>query len=204
MDKNTTKIIATAEKLFLKFGVKNVTMDDIAKEMAMSKKTIYTYFSKKEILVEVVVFTIFNRVAKRIYEIIASGLNPIQEIITIEEELAVHIDQQTSAMMYQLQKYYPKLYKKLTDKQTEVIDKTFRENLKRGLETGLYRDDINIDVITKIYYTTLISLHNQDIFPEDTYACYDLKREYLIYHLRGIASSKGEKLITKYIKNEAL
>lgn len=204
MDTNTTKIIATAEKLFLKFGVKNVTMDDIAKEMTMSKKTIYTYFSKKETLVEVVVFTIFDRVAKRIYEIIASELNPIQEIITIEDELAVHIDQQTSAMMYQLQKYYPKLYKKLTTKQSEVIDKTFRENLKRGLTMGVYRDDINIDVITKIYYTTLINLHNQDVFPEEIYACFDLKREYLIYHLRGITSSKGEKLITKYIKNDLL
>lgn len=204
MDTNTTKIIATAEKLFLKFGVKNVTMDDIAKEMAMSKKTIYTYFSKKETLVEVVVFTIFNRVAKRIYEIIDSELNPIQEIITIEDELAVHIDQQTSAMMYQLQKYYPKLYKKLTTKQSEVIDKTFRENLKRGLAMGVYRDDINIDVITKVYYTTLINLNNQDVFPEETYACFDLKREYLIYHLRGITSSKGEKLITKYIKTNLL
>ena len=201
---NKEKIIATAEKLFLKFGVKNVTMDDIAKEMSMSKKTIYTFFEKKVVLIDVVVFTIFSRVAKRIYDIIASNIDPILEIMTIEATLAVYIDEQTTAVMYQLQKYYPKLYAKLIAKQVEVIDKTFRENLKRGMSLGLYRKDINIDVITKIYYTTLVNLHNQDVFPEKMYACCDLKREYMIYHLRGIASEKGLELITKHIKEEKL
>jgi AcrR family transcriptional regulator len=201
---NKEKIIATAEKLFLKFGVKNVTVDDIAKEMTMSKKTIYTYFSKKEALIDKVVFTIFNRVAARIYDVIASNLDPILEIMTIESELAIYIDQQTSAMMYQLQKYYPKLYRKLTKKQSEVIDTTFRKNLERGVKLHLYREDINVDIITKIYYSTIISLHNQEVFPEEMYACCDLKHEYLIYHLRGIASDKGLKLITKHIKENKL
>ena len=201
---NKEKIIATAEKLFLKFGVKNVTVDDIAKEMGMSKKTIYTYFSKKEELIDKVVFAIFDRVAKRIYEIIASDLDPILEIMTIENELAIHIDQQTSAMMYQLQKYYPALYRKLIQKQTEVIDTTFRKNLERGLKMQIYREDINVDVITKIYYTTLTNLHDQEVFPEEMYACCDLKREYLLYHLHGIASDKGLKLITKHIKENKL
>jgi AcrR family transcriptional regulator len=201
---NKEKIIAIAEKLFLKFGVKNVTVDDIAKEMVMSKKTIYTYFSKKEELIDKVIFTIFSRVATRIYEVIASNLDPVLEIMTIESELAIHIDQQTSAMMYQLQKYYPKLYRKLIKKQSEVIDTTFRKNLERGVKLHLYREDINVDVITKIYYSTIINLHNQDVFPEEMYACCDLKREYLIYHLHGIASDKGLKLITKHIKENKL
>ena len=196
---NKTKIIALAEKLFMKYGVKQVTMDDIAHEMTMSKKTIYTYFPKKEHLVEVVVFAVFTRVKAQIEALIAENNDPILEIIKIETLLAEHIDTQTSAMMHQLQKYYPNLYEKLIAMQSQAIETTFTKNLERGLVLGLYREDINVDVITKIYYTTLINLQNQVVFPEEDYACCDLKREYMIYHLHGIASAKGLKLITNYI-----
>lgn len=204
VDENKQRIIDVAEKLFLKFGVKNVTVDDIAKEMHMSKKTIYTYFSAKKDLVEIVIVAVFTRVRNRIYEIIASGYDPILEIILIEQTIAEHIDQQTSAMMHQLQKYYIDLYNKLVSMQTSAIEDTFSVNLKRGISLGLYRQDINIDVVTKIYYTTLITLQNQAFFPEDKYECNDIKREYLIYHLRGIASDKGLELITKHIKENNL
>ncbi len=193
------KIILLAEKLYIKHGVKQVTMDDIAQEMTMSKKTIYTYFPRKENLVEVVVFSVFKRVKARIEALIAENNNPILEIIKIETLLAEHIDTQTSAMMHQLQKYYPNLYLQLTTMQSQAIETTFSKNLERGLKLGLYREDINVDVITKIYYTTLINLQNQAVFPEEDYTCCNLKREYMIYHLHGIAAAKGQKLITKYI-----
>ena len=195
------KIILKSTDLFLNLGFKSVTMDDIANEMGISKKTIYQHFQNKTKLVEATAMHVFENISHGIDCICELDKNPIEEIYEIKQFVMLHLKDEKSSPQYQLQKYYPKIYASLKTKQFEKMLGCVTQNLDRGITQGLYRDTIEIDFVARLYFNSMISLKDQHIFPRENFSMPMLMNNYLEYHLRGICSPKGLETLTKLHNN---
>ena len=194
------KILQRAADMFLNLGFKSVTMDDIANDLGMSKKTIYSHFSTKKKLVEASTFYVLDKVNETICSIIDADYDPIEETFTIKSMINNLLKNEKSSPSYQLQKYYPKIFKQVNDQQFEAVKSCIVENLKRGIVDGYYRKDIDIDLITRFYFSGNMNLTNQDLFPLDTYEMSSLKDTFLEYHIRAISTEKGLKTLKNILK----
>jgi AcrR family transcriptional regulator len=194
------KILHKSQDLFLNLGFKSVTMDDIASEMGISKKTIYVHFPNKTKLVEATTLHMFETISCGIDCICELKKNPIAEIFDIKQFVMDHLKNEKSSPQYQLQKYYPKIFATLKSKQFEVMQGCVTENLKRGMDQGLYRENINIDFISRIYFYGMVALKDQELFSLKTFSMNSLMENYLEYHLRGICTPKGLETLTEFLK----
>ena len=196
------KIIQHASELFLTLGFKSVTMDDIAREIGISKKTIYKYFSNKTKLVKATTLFTFNEINLGINQICALKKNPIEELFDIKEFVMNLLKDEASSPVFQLKKYYPEVYNSLQIKQIEVMQDCVKENLSRGMELGLYLEDLDVEFISRIYFSGITSIKDDQLFPVMLFPKKHLITKYLIYHLRAITTPKGLKYVEQFIKTE--
>ncbi|TWO32228.1 TetR/AcrR family transcriptional regulator [Seonamhaeicola sediminis] len=195
------KIINKAAELFLNFGFKSVTMDDIANEMAISKKTIYVHFANKTKLVEAVTFTVFENVCEGIDGICNTSDNPIKELYDIKMFVLHYLKDEKTSPQFQLKKYYPQIYNQLQLKQFEKMYDSVKESLQNGIDTGLFRESIDVDFISRMYFTGMTGIKDQTIFPLNNYDMEYLIESYLEYHLRAIVTDKGLQILNTFIKS---
>ena len=186
--------------MFLNYGFKSVTMDDIANEMGISKKTIYVHFPNKTKLVEATTLYMFETISCGIDHICALEKNPIEEVFDVKKFVMEHLKKEKSSPQYQLQKYYPKIFASLKSKQFEVMQGCVIENLNRGIKLGLYRDNINVNFISRIYFNCMVTLKDQELFPLKAFSMNTLMEYYLEYHLRGICTPKGLEKLNKILE----
>mgnify|MGYP003681879669 CR=1 FL=1 len=197
------KIIYNASKLFITYGFKSVTMDDIANHLGISKKTIYQHFENKTKLVEATTMHLFEIISHKIDCICELKKNPIEELYNIKSFVMLHLKDEKSSPQYQLKKYYPKISATLKKKQFEVMQECVTENLDRGVKNKIYRSEINIEFISRIYFNSMISIKDQDLFPLTNFSMNMLMDNFLEYHLRGICTPSGVDILTKIInKNQ--
>ena len=193
------KIKITATDLFLNLGFKSVTMDDIANEMGISKKTIYTHFNNKTALVNEVTSSLFCVISEGIDMICATEKNSIEELYEIKRFVMEHLKNEKSSPQYQLQKYYPKIYATLKKKQFDVMQDCVKDNLTRGVNSEMYRDNIDVEFVSRIYFTGVIGIKDNELFPTKMFPMNTLMDQFLEYHLRGICTPKGLKTLNKFI-----
>ncbi|PQJ71857.1 MULTISPECIES: TetR/AcrR family transcriptional regulator [Polaribacter] len=194
------KILEKSNELFLNLGFKSVTMDEIASSLGVSKKTIYKYFKNKTELIDAVALHIFNSICCGIDGICELNLNPINELFSIKRLILENLKDEKSSPQYQLQKYYPKIYASLKQKQFHVMQDCVIENLKKGIENKLYRDTIDLEFISRIYFNGMIGIKDKDLFPLTKYSMNTLMNYYLEYHLRGICTEKGIQQLENQLK----
>ena len=195
------KIISKSEELFLSLGFKSVTMDDIANAMGISKKTIYTHFSNKTELVEVVTFSILDHISEGIDKINAASINPIEELYDIKMFVMNYFKNERVSPQYQLKKYYLEIFERLKIKQFEKMHSCFENSLKQGITTGLFRPDIDINFISRLYFNGMTAIRDISIFPESDFDKNYLFESYLEYHLRAIVTNEGLNLLNNFIKS---
>ncbi len=195
-------ILNKAMEMFLAYGFKSVTMDDIAAQLGISKKTIYQHFANKTDLVEACTLNLFESISCGIDNIREQGKNSIEEIFIIRSFMMQHLNNETASPFYQLQKFFPKIFSCLRSKQFEKMNGCMLENLSKGIEHGLYRPEIDIDFISRIYFTGLTGIKDGDIFPADFFNVQDLTKKYLEYHLRGIVTEKGLKILEEILRKQ--
>jgi AcrR family transcriptional regulator len=197
------KILHTASEMFLALGFKSVTMDDVAQRLAISKKTIYEYYQSKTALVSATTHYVFEQIRQNIDRIccVDCNISAIHNLFHIHHFIKSQITED-NAPEYQLQKFYPKIFDSLKIKKHKLITEGITENLERGIAQGIYRKDMDIPTIARLYYANTIAVRNTDIFPLDTYKVSQVMRTYLIYHIRAIATPKGIKELEIFLKNE--
>jgi hypothetical protein len=194
------KIIHKATDMFLKLGFKSVTMDDIATEMCISKKTIYKFFANKELLIHEGNEFFNIRVNAEIEKIIQSSNNAIEENFTIRKMFANMFKVAETSPLYQLKKHYPQIHQKVMEQQLEICTTCFRQNIIKGIASNFYRKDIDVEAYIKFYYTIIFSINETTVSEKETQK---LELEALEYHTRAMATSKGvielEKQLLNYI-----
>lgn len=195
-------ILKKANEMFLAYGFKSVTMDDIATELGISKKTIYQHFANKNDLVEACTLELFENISCGIDNIREQGKNSIEEIFIIRDFMMQQLKNEDASPFYQLQKFFPKIFSCLHKKQFDKMNGCMMENLQKGMEHGLYRKELEIDFISRLYFTGLTGVKNADVFPTDQYSIPDTTKKFLEYHLRAIVTPKGLNILEGLIKTD--
>ncbi len=192
------KIIKKATDMFLKLGFKSVTMDDIAGEMCISKKTIYKYFSNKEKLIEEGTEVVHQKIHTLMEDVIAQNHNAIQENFQMREMFKQMFQSFDQSPAYQLKKHYPEIYEKMMANEIEDCSRFFRSNIEKGIAEGLYRKETDIEAAVKFYYTLIFSINENTPLEKEAY---ELEAKALEYHTRAIASAKGITELEKQLKS---
>lgn len=195
------KILDTATELFLNLGFKSVTMDDLAEEMGISKKTIYSHFGNKSDLVKQCTMNLFHKISHGINCICEQGENPIVELYEIKRFALMNLKNEKASPLYQLKKYYPRIYTTLHQKQYEVVQDCVKTNIQRGMEMGIYRKELNVEFISRIYFAGMTSLKDDSLFPRHEFPMVELMDHYLEYHLRAIVTPEGRKTLNNLINS---
>jgi TetR/AcrR family transcriptional regulator, cholesterol catabolism regulator len=199
-----TNILIKVGELYRKYGIKSVTMDDVSYELGISKKTLYQYVTDKDDLVGKF---IDNEIARRQNEIcncFKSKYNAIEELFEIAIYMNKYISQQNLVTDHDLKKYYPHHYQKGVSARREGIYKYILLNLKKGKEEGLYRPELNEEIIAKIYLSRVESIHLTDLLSAEEFTSAKLFIEYIVYHVRGIATPEGIKYLENRIREYEL
>lgn len=193
------KIINKASEMFLKLGFKSITMDDIAGEMCISKKTIYKYFCNKEILIEESTNAIHKEVHEIIETIIRKKYNAIEENFEIRKMFKEMFKASDTSPVYQLKKHYPEIYEKVIDREINECNTIFKQNIELGIKQGLYRADINTANYTKFYYNLIFSIKASTSSEQEAQ---QLELEILEYHTRAMATQAGLIELEKHLINK--
>lgn len=190
------KIIAKSTEMFLRLGFKSITMDDIAGEMSMSKKTIYKFFSNKDVLIEESIAALHQEIASAIEKISSQNLNAIEENFELKRMFKELFKSAESSPIYQLKKHYPDIYEKALENQVILSENSFRNNIKRGIKEGLYRANIAIENYVKFYYTLIFSINENTLLEKEAKEIETLALE---YHIRAMATSAGTAELEKQL-----
>lgn len=199
MNKKAEKIIQQVSHLYLKYGIKSVTMDDVARELCVSKKTLYEHFTDKEDLVKKFIKFNIERIEQNFVTSTAKELNAIDTLIEISRMITNFLGEFNPSISYDLQKYYPGIWKMIIDYKKECVFVNVKENLVKGVKEGLYREDLIPDIIAKIYVSRIEASMDFNFKESTKITPSVLYVELLKYHVRGIASTKGINYFDKII-----
>lgn len=192
------KILHKAGEMFLKLGFKSVTMDDIATELGVSKKTIYKYFANKLTLVEEATIEMHESCLGMINLIVDQGHNPIKENFEVKKMFKEMFQTADSSPVYQLRKYYPMIHERVMQKEMVAFTACIRSNIEKGIEEGYYRPTENIELYVQFYFAVVFSIHENTV---ENYKIPELERIALEYHTRAIATEKGIQELEKQLYN---
>ena len=192
------KIINKAKEMFLRLGFKSITMDDIACEMCISKKTIYKYFSNKDILIEESIQAVHKEIRATLNKIAEENFNAIEENFEVKRMFREMFKSAESSPIYQLKKHYPEIYDKVLSMQVSVCEDCFRQNITKGIREGLYRENLDIDNYVKFYYTLIFNINENTMLEKEAH---ELEVKALEYHIRAMATLAGIIELEKHLKN---
>jgi AcrR family transcriptional regulator len=197
------RIIKEAFNLFWRYGIKSVTMDDIAKDLGISKRTIYQHYPDKEAIVILVVKQELEMQKCQMDKMEEDELNPIAQMIQGADYMRVSLAHMNPVVFHDLKKYHPLAWDLFHQYKHEYIIKGIRENLAEGVETGLYRKDINVDMLSVLRMEQILMALDPSIFPADRFNMMTIQMEFVHHFLRGILTAKGLEYYTKYTEESA-
>lgn len=195
------KIILKATELFLKLGFKSVTMDDIASEMCISKKTIYKFFCNKELLIAESTEMVHKTIHESIDTIAAKNYNAIKENFEIKKMFKEMFKSGEASPAHQLKKHYPEIYDKVMSREISECNTVFKQNIEKGIQQGLYRENLDIDIYVGFYYNLIFSIHGMTSSEKESQK---LELEALEYHTRAMATPSGIIELEKQLQNPTL
>lgn len=192
------RIIKEARSLFFRLGIRSVTMDDIAAQVGMSKKTLYQHFADKDELVDDLVYGEIGVMQKETVECINSSANAIEEIFISMDMANKHFTKMNPMLLFDLHKFHFKSFQKFMDHKNTFLIKVITDNLKRGIEEGLYRADTRVDIIAKYRLQMLMLPFDMEAYPPMQYNLMDVSNAMIENFLYGLATERGYQLIEKY------
>jgi len=192
------RILKKADELFNKYGIRSVTMDEIATQLGMSKKTIYQYFSDKDELVDVVIENVIEFSRQCCEKDRLEAPNAIAEVFLALDMVSKIFKNMNPGIMFDLERYHPRTFKRFLDHKNKFLYHTIKLNLERGVAEGYYRPEINIEIVARFRLEAMMIVFNQEAFRDTNFSLVQLHREVLDQFIFASASMKGYKLITKY------
>jgi len=190
-------ILNQVGKLYHRYGIKSVTMDDVARHLCISKKTLYEYFEDKKDLVNQVLSSEHNSHCRVFDEVLQRKLNAIEELFEIYNSLKRMIQDYNPSMDYDIRKYYPDLFMKVREVRRKSMYENTIRNMVKGKKEGLYRKDLNAEVIGRLHLFRIENLFDNDLFTADELNSFEIFHELFVYHLHGIMSNKGRDFFEK-------
>jgi AcrR family transcriptional regulator len=192
------RIQQKAEELFHRYGIRSITMDEIATQLGISKKTIYQSFADKEELVLAVFDKHMSESKHRCVIDKQKADNAVHEIFLAFEMVEEMLKTMNPYILYDLEKYHPNVFRKFYEYKNEFLYRVVADNLKWGIKEELYRPEIDVEIMSRFRVGTLMIAFNTDVFPKGKFNPVDIELTVITHFLYGISTAKGVKLIQKY------
>ncbi len=194
--KDLNNILEKVLALFKRYGTRSVTMDDIARELGMSKKTLYQEFADKDDLINRVID--FDMEQSRVFleEVQQSDSNAVQELFMVNRRMHSVRTLYSPTFYFDLKRYNPEIYQRWIEDKRSNMYNVITENLRKGKQEGLYRAEIDEHIIGRLHIARIEMLEGNDIIEEHERLSKDFIQEVFIYHLHGICNEQGLKLIS--------
>lgn len=192
------KILSGAEELIFKYGIKNITMDDIARHLSMSKKTIYKYYKEKDEIIHSLFQCTIEEDKCRFKKIYDRSLNLVEEVFEMMKEMREVFNKINPIVFHELNKYYPETWKEFEAFKDGFIQEMVERSLIKGQKDGLVRKDINTKLLAKLRVENIEMTLNGQVFAHDKINLLDAQIAITEHFLYGVCTLKGHKLINKY------
>ena len=192
------KILTGAAELFDKYGLKSITMDDIAKHIGMSKKTIYQFFDDKEAIIQAVMDFVLKENQSNIILKQQQAENRVDEMFQAMRQMECILSHRNPVLFYDMQKYYPSVWHQFQEFKSNFLLKMTEKTLVRGIEQHLFRKDLNIGALARLRIAEIDLGFNPTIFPPELYHVSQVQQLLLEHFLYGICTIEGFKLIENY------
>ncbi len=202
MEERKENILEQIANLFFRYGIRSVTMDDIANEIGISKKTLYQYFKDKEDLVwQFVEIYFLNNKCFRVVE--EPGLNAIDRVLKIRERMLKIFKLLQNNLEFDLRKSYPQIYRKIVDFKREKVYEDNFSVMEQGVKEGLFREDIDVDFLSRLAVGRFLLVFNPDhgIFSEEETHRIELFDKVIDYHFHGICTENGLEYYKQQLNN---
>jgi AcrR family transcriptional regulator len=198
------KLISTAGEMYMSLGIKSVSMDEIAQKMGVSKKTVYTLVGNKE---ELITLVLEADACEDLHVMEAnhrSAKDAIDEFLLNSRYFIRQMRKISPATMRDLQKYYPGIFLEKMKAHHDEFQNSIMSNLDRGMEEGLYRDDLDSELVANFYVGMMLMVIDTKLFPAQDRLLADIIKELSVYHFHGITNQFGRDRVELYLKQEAL
>ena len=186
--------------LFRKYGIRSVTMSDIAAQLGMSKKTIYLYIVNKNDLVQRIVEKHIENEREMCKQATETAEDALQEMFSISIQVQRDIENMNPSLLFDLRKYHFQIWEQYEAYRKEFVLSLMKNNLVRGKSEGIYRKDLDSEIISRIHIGNLNIFSDDEILPPDQFPRPFVHKEFVMYHLHGIVSDKGRALMTNYLQ----
>lgn len=202
MEEKKRELIAQALNVYKKFGIKSVTMDEMARQLGISKKTLYIHVKDKNDLVEQCVAFEHECDIGMIEDISSKGMDAVQEKIEMSRHIIRKIGEFHPSIFFDLARYHPSALKIMQNHKYDVVLGCVRENMAKGVKEKVYRENLDVDVMASIYVASIDAIMSNDHVTRGATRMDAVLSEFFRYHIRGIASKKGLKRLTELIEND--
>jgi AcrR family transcriptional regulator len=201
MDEELKQILVRVRDLYMRYGIKSVTMDDVASKLAISKKTLYKHVTDKDDLVSKIVDLEIEGQQRETSCIHSGESNAIEKLLMVSKMINHKLKQTNPSTEYDLRKYYPCHYQRLVTSRRERMYKNVVANIVQGKKEGLYREDLDEDIIGKIQVSRIENMIDNEVFSIEEFTSPKFFQEIFVYHIRGIANARGIEFLENKLKD---
>jgi AcrR family transcriptional regulator len=201
MQDTSKQILETAGYLFLKYGVRSVSMDDIARELSISKKTIYHFFKDKNQIVCLITEQFLSQLKKKHEKIALESQNAIEKLYKgtlLAREIFEKIN---PYVLFDIKKYYRDAWQLYLDHEKNVFFQSLITSLEEGIKEGLFRSDINVRILATLRLEEVKLVFDKDVFPDEFFNFREVQYQILDHFFYGIVTEEGYALLNKYKEN---
>ena len=202
MESKTTEFLKTVLSLYSKYGIKSVTMDDVSRELGISKKTLYNLVSDKNELVEKVIDFQYKERLQWMKSLNLDKLPALEEVVQVSKMINKMVAEFNPSFHYDLSKYYAVIYKKMMKINHESMAKSMFQNLKKGKKEGYYRSDLNEEIIVNMHIVNVENLAEKGFYNSQNESPEEVQRELFSYHMHAILNQKGLKEYYRLLNSE--
>lgn len=202
MDKKKLDIIERSSLIYLKYGIKSVTMDDLANQLGMSKKTIYKYFEDKNDLINTIILRTLSFEEKMCYKIQNKSENALEALIQISKMVIQRLNYVNPTIFFDLQKHHNEAWQTLENHKWNFVLNAVRNNINRGINEKLYRNDLNVEIIARLYISTIDTIMNPEIYDWPNFQFQELFKEVMRFQFHGLVNENGKNYLKLKFKDE--
>ncbi|MBK6634242.1 MAG: TetR/AcrR family transcriptional regulator [Chitinophagaceae bacterium] len=196
------RIRKAAHDLVIQYSIRSVSMDDIAANLGMSKKTIYQYFKDKDELVEAVVDDVIDTNQCICNTDREKADNAVHEIFLVMDMRVEMFKTMNPSILFDMQKYHQAAFMKFQKHRNEYLYNVCRQNLERGIREELFRPEINVEIMARYRVETMLTAFNPDFQRYLKKSLLEIEEEIIIHYLFGLVTLKGYKLVLKYMEQK--
>ena len=197
-DQVMTKVVSVAEDLFMRLGVRSITMDEVSRTLSMSKKTLYQYFENKDELVSAVMIAHIEREEKAIKRVHESSQNAIEEIHGLAEIMRKNLGQLNPSTLFDIQRFHLHAWEKFLNFKDKCIQGHTEDNIIRGVKEGYYRSEIDANILARLRVEQVSLMFKPTVFSSTDFDFKQVQLEVLDHFIHGLLTNKGRRLYEKY------